>query len=788
MMSLSKNVSRFMLSVFTLSLACSMNLAVPQKIGATAYAPDFQAGNIIGDALFFDSGTMNAGQIQQFLNDKMPSCDVNGSKTSEYGGGTRAQYGASRGYPAPYVCLRNYIENPTTHANNLSGSVPDGGWSAAQIISNASTTYGINPKVLLTTLQKESSLVTDDWPFPSEYKVAMGYGCPDTAPCDAQYYGFYNQVTNAAQQFKRYATSASSFRYKANQANSIYYNPSASCGASSVFVQNQATAGLYNYTPYQPNAAALGNLYGSGDSCSAYGNRNFWRMYTDWFGSTLGSDLVRTANDATVYLISGPNKYPIGDGSVLNDFSSLGNVLYVSDSYTAAHTTGPLLGHMVGGSDGTIYFVNAGIKLPFNSCGNVEDYGYNCNSIIYLNDIQLSKLASGPRLTSVYQTTSGKTFYISGGIKREVFDQQSLAQAGINEPANRLLEAGISYLSYGSPVVRDAVTVNTRDGTGRYLYDSGSFYRLDNSLLAYISIKNLQSAYLDGLSVPTNQVKLDFTGFIGEGGSTNSKYIITSSGKAKLNVPTEWASVYTVVSSNLINALPVSSEQLDSQLVKSPNDGTVYYVTSGKKRPISAWSDLLSLHINPLTITTLADIELKQLPQGVLFYGIGSYVKTPSSGTVYIVQSTNKLLSISSFLFPQELGVNSYVRTMSDTDLQSYTVSSDVKTQISCQGSFYVGTLGKLFPLTAGQITQYGFSTQSFIDAQNLCATLPLNQSLLGDFIRTPDGTIYLVEGGQKKAFTSYNLYSSHGGTAQNTVAVSNYFASLISSGPNVQQ
>ncbi|MFZ1523014.1 MAG: hypothetical protein WAS94_03260, partial [Candidatus Saccharimonadales bacterium] len=39
-------------------------------------------------------------------------------------------------------------------------------------------------------------------------------------------------------------------------------------------------------TPYRPNQAALNNLYGTGDGCSAYGNRNFWRFYTDWFGST----------------------------------------------------------------------------------------------------------------------------------------------------------------------------------------------------------------------------------------------------------------------------------------------------------------------------------------------------------------------------------------------------------------------------------------------------------------------------------------------------------------------
>jgi hypothetical protein len=68
----------------------------------------------------------------------------------------------------------------------------------------------------------------------------------------------------------------------------IQYNPNAGCGSGTVYIQNQATAGLYNYTPYQPNPAALNNLYGTGDGCSAYGNRNFWRMFNDWFGSTYG--------------------------------------------------------------------------------------------------------------------------------------------------------------------------------------------------------------------------------------------------------------------------------------------------------------------------------------------------------------------------------------------------------------------------------------------------------------------------------------------------------------------
>jgi hypothetical protein len=40
--------------------------------------------------------------------------------------------------------------------------------------------------------------------------------------------------------------------------NFIGYNPNSACGGTNINIQNYATAALYNYTPYQPNAAALG--------------------------------------------------------------------------------------------------------------------------------------------------------------------------------------------------------------------------------------------------------------------------------------------------------------------------------------------------------------------------------------------------------------------------------------------------------------------------------------------------------------------------------------------------
>lgn len=266
------------------------------KAAATVSGAGWQAGNIIADPVFYDSTDMSVQQVQDFLNAQVPTCDTNGTlPATEFGRSdlTHAQYAQARGWSAPpYVCLKDYQENPTTHANNLSvGGGVSGGISAAQIIVNAARSYGISVRVLLTTLEKESSgpLPVDTWPLPSQYTNAMGYGCPDTAPCDPNYAGFYNQVTNAARQFYLYKANPNSYRYKPLQNNTILYSPNSACGSSTVYIKNYATAGLYIYTPYQPDQAALNNMYGSGDSCSSYGNRNFWRIFNDWFGTTQSS-------------------------------------------------------------------------------------------------------------------------------------------------------------------------------------------------------------------------------------------------------------------------------------------------------------------------------------------------------------------------------------------------------------------------------------------------------------------------------------------------------------------
>ncbi|WP_136519415.1 hypothetical protein [Cellulomonas telluris] len=241
-------------------------LVAPAAPAQGADLRDFRPGHIISDAIFYDSDAMSAAQVQSFLVARGAGCTTSGSLT----------------------CLKDYRQSTTTRPadaycrQTYTGATNE---TAAQIVTKVARACGINPQVLLVTLQKEQGLITQARPK-STYDKALGFACPDTAPCDSAYAGFFAQVYSAARQFQRYAAHPTSWTHQAGRVVNVRYHPVAACSSSPVHIENQATASLYNYTPYQPNAAALAAGYGTGDSCSSYGNRNFWNYFTDWFGST----------------------------------------------------------------------------------------------------------------------------------------------------------------------------------------------------------------------------------------------------------------------------------------------------------------------------------------------------------------------------------------------------------------------------------------------------------------------------------------------------------------------
>lgn len=300
-------IKPLLIAVGTLVVVAIIGLGFLGQRTTAAPVVGFNSSNIIDDFVFTNKNAMSVNDIQAFLNNKVASCDTWGVQPSEFGGGTRRQWAEARGHYPPYTCLRDYSADVSAVSNICGGNNFSGGRkSSAQIIYDAAQACSINPQVLIVLLQKEQGLVTDTWPIDTQYRSATGYGCPDTAPCDSQYYGLANQVLWSARMFRAILSQSPTWYtpYVIGQ-NYVRWSPNSSCGGSVINIENGSTQALYNYTPYMPNQAALNAGYGQGDGCSAYGNRNFYLYFTDWFGSVRANDTIRPHPDGTLVSFGG---------------------------------------------------------------------------------------------------------------------------------------------------------------------------------------------------------------------------------------------------------------------------------------------------------------------------------------------------------------------------------------------------------------------------------------------------------------------------------------------------
>ncbi len=257
-------------------------LRLPNNSEAASLA-NFKPGNIISDYTMSNYESMTVEEIDQFLHNHG---NCNNTETYKAAWYPSVHYHIKDGH---FVCLADEVFAEGVKYGDL---IPEGTKSrtAAQVIYDTAHEFKINPQVLIVLLEKEQGLISDSWPNSLQYRSATGFGCPDTAPCNELYYGFVNQLDNAAYLF-RTVLDGGWTNYPLGE-NYIYYNPNRACGGSTVNIENLATSSLYRYTPYQPNAAALAAGYGT-VTCGAYGNRNFYLFFMDWFGDpTLSVDPI----------------------------------------------------------------------------------------------------------------------------------------------------------------------------------------------------------------------------------------------------------------------------------------------------------------------------------------------------------------------------------------------------------------------------------------------------------------------------------------------------------------
>ncbi|HSX45775.1 MAG TPA: hypothetical protein VLG27_02090 [Candidatus Saccharimonadia bacterium] len=248
---------------------------------ANALAPSNYTSYLIDDQVFRDTTTMSAADIQNFLNSE-GSALAGLSDVENCGSPSGAHYSY---YATYYACGQRA--------------------SAAQIIYAAGQAYGINPRVILATLQKEESLITDPSPSASQINFAMGYGCPDSGGCS--FPGFFNQVDNGTWQFRTdmelgagnnwwgytpssYPCNGATRYYSAalKAGNGVTFSDDNGVAYSGFVMPDMSTATLYCYTPHVYNnpQGQFGNPQFGTTGLYYSGSYNFVVSFVTWWGTT----------------------------------------------------------------------------------------------------------------------------------------------------------------------------------------------------------------------------------------------------------------------------------------------------------------------------------------------------------------------------------------------------------------------------------------------------------------------------------------------------------------------
>ena len=132
--------------------------------------------------------------------------------------------------------------------------------TAAQIIYDTARLHKISPRYILTLLQKEQSLVTDQSPSTDQYDWATGYGICDSCskgdPGVQKYKGFFSQVDWGAGGTRFYYDNPDKFKFQVGETYTI--------DSTKVTIKNDATRALYTYTPHLHGNELLSELWKNG--------------------------------------------------------------------------------------------------------------------------------------------------------------------------------------------------------------------------------------------------------------------------------------------------------------------------------------------------------------------------------------------------------------------------------------------------------------------------------------------------------------------------------------------
>lgn len=275
------------------------------------------------------------------------------------------------------------------------------GEMAGDLIAKKAHDHGLNPQVVIATLEKESSAVTRSSPqsVPVEMWV-LGYGWDDImAACGYGYDAARRRALDFGGVGQQIAYGTFGLRSLFNKSTD-WATPFTSGDGFVVTSSNQATRALYRYTPYVHNA-----------------NHNFWYFYTLWFQT-------EPRFSPTAYGWDDEGKPSLVFGGVRWPFIDIPSF----ESYLPGHAgvMGPLgpaylalprkqtLGRLIRkGGDGGIFYLFNGQRRHVNSERVLRLYGWRPEDVVgNVDEKFIDALPVGDPLLPLVRIENSTTTYL----------------------------------------------------------------------------------------------------------------------------------------------------------------------------------------------------------------------------------------------------------------------------------------------------------------------------------------------------------------------------------------
>lgn len=595
---------------------------LPNSSYAQSINPAFDPNKLIEDKVFSDTQTFGgAAGIQKFLESRN---SVLANTSPEF---------LARLKEPTVTMLKTALEDPEPALPRLR--------TAAELIWDASQSSGLNPQVILVTLNKEQGLIDGITPNSDRLQRAldfsMGFACPDSTGCSQNtlFPGFYFQLFgNFDSSNNRYLGAAKSLMKsfstpggrgpsgdgkvsKVGEIISLSNTLGSYDGApaqQTVMLSNNATAALYRFTPHVYN-----------------GNYNFWRFFNAWFKYANGT-IMQVGSDVGLYIIQNGSRLQLPQFVAKARGLDVSKAIVVSPNELENYPQGKLYGP----SDNTIVTVSGdpqkyvfldNIKHPASDFV-IAQRKLNIANTLAITQDESQLFTAGDVLTPADGTVvRGQTkpeVYIVDAGKLKMYSAFTFKQSGVAKKVQLVSDNEIgTYPKAGFVAPLNGTLVKASNSSAIYEMGQGSLHPLSaelfkNRKLSYKNVASLSPDEIGSFSVDGFALPRDKT-FFAVSGSTQLYYFKEGSKRtisAFVAKQQHIAADFTfsqAEAASWADGIPVAPR--DNTIIKGDGDSTIYIVVKGQLRPLT-YTAFKNRKITAKKISNLPQAEVDSYAKG----------------------------------------------------------------------------------------------------------------------------------------------------------------------------